>query len=158
MPNDNTLYEKLERYGNLMVDAETYLLEGEMNRGLGAISKIVPEELANKLEPYFIACGVLDIAGMDISKSNIQNMFVAADLIPNRLLTEGVGMLHYRNHLVYILAIIFLKSLNKEITKEVLLGTVEALDILPDVGMARYAIDVYNKLAPKWELEQIAQI
>ncbi|MEM0147720.1 MAG: hypothetical protein QW139_01745, partial [Candidatus Micrarchaeaceae archaeon] len=55
MPNDNTLYEKLERYGNFMVDAETYLLEGEMNRGLGAISKIVPEELASKLEPYFIA-------------------------------------------------------------------------------------------------------
>ncbi|MEM4064611.1 MAG: hypothetical protein QW582_00120 [Candidatus Micrarchaeaceae archaeon] len=155
MPNDNTLYEKLERYGNLMVDAETYLLEEEMNRGLGAISKIVPEELANKLEPYFIACGVLDMAGREISKNNIQKLFVGANTIPNKVIIEGISLLHYRNHLVYILAMIFLSSAGKKITMENLLSVVSALNTDPDINMAKEAIEVYNKLAPEQGLEAI---
>ncbi|MGC8730373.1 MAG: hypothetical protein ACP5RP_03255 [Candidatus Micrarchaeia archaeon] len=156
--NNETMYESLEKYGNLMVKAESYLLETEMKRGLGSISSIIPESLADKIEPYFIACGVLDIAGLDMTKNNIKNLFVAADSKPNELILDGISILHYRNHLVYILAIVLLDSLGKEVTQESLLSVIESMEIQPDISMAKYAVSVYNKLAPDQGLNKIPEI
>ncbi|MGC8623300.1 MAG: hypothetical protein ACP5TK_01350 [Candidatus Micrarchaeia archaeon] len=155
---NETLQGFLEKAVKLAADASTYLLENEINRGLSSINKIIPMGLTNKLLPYFVAAGILDLAGKDITKNDIQRLFNGADIEMNRVLLEGIGMLHYRNHLVYILAITLLVSADKEVTMDRLLNTVMALDVDPDVTVARESVKVYNELAPKNGLPAIPEI
>ncbi|MGC8651861.1 MAG: hypothetical protein ACP5UH_01250 [Candidatus Micrarchaeia archaeon] len=159
MDDDNeTLQGFLENAIRLSTDASQYLLEREVSRGLSMINKIVPLELANKLLPYFTAAGILDLSGKDITKSDIERLLNAADIDVNKALLEGIGMLHYRNHLVYILGIVLLVSSKKEVTMERLLNIAIALDIDPDVSVAREAVDVYNELAPKRGFSPVPKI
>ncbi|MCL4373711.1 MAG: hypothetical protein M1360_02405 [Candidatus Marsarchaeota archaeon] len=155
---NETLQGFLENAIKLSTDAAQYLLEKEVNKGLGMINKIIPMGLTNKLLPYFAAAGILDLSGKDITKSDIERLLNAGDVDVNRTLLEGIGMLHYRNHLVYILGIVLLVSAEKEVTMERLLNVAIALDIDPDVGVAREAADVYNELAPKHGFPAIPKI
>ncbi|MGC8586875.1 MAG: hypothetical protein ACP5K9_01120 [Candidatus Micrarchaeia archaeon] len=155
---NETLQGFLEKSLKLASLASSYLLNKEMERGLSTINKLVPMQLANKLLPYFVAAGILDLSGKDITKNNIERMFVGADVEINRIILTGIGMLKYKNHLVYVLSIVFLVSAEKDVTMERLLNTVMSLDVDPDVEVAREAVKVYNELAPQVGLGQIKEI
>ncbi|MGC8730374.1 MAG: hypothetical protein ACP5RP_03260 [Candidatus Micrarchaeia archaeon] len=150
-----SMYDRFERYVKLIANATAFLLESEMNRGLGSITKIIPAELASKIEPYFIACGVLDMAGKEITKNNVQKILIGAGANPNKILLDGIGLLHYKNHMLYVLAIIFLNSLGKNINIESILEVAGALNADPDIELAKYAVNVYNMFAPQQGLETV---
>ncbi len=153
-----TLQGFLQKAVELAAATVKYLLGKEMERGIQNINKLVPMEYTNQLLPYFIAAGIMDLTGKDISKNNIQRLFVAANKEPNRIILEGIGLLHYKNHLVYILGIVFLVSLEKEVNMEDLLNVAMALDIDPDIEVAREAVKIYNELAPTVGFKTIPEI
>ncbi|MGC8568309.1 MAG: hypothetical protein ACP5RP_04065 [Candidatus Micrarchaeia archaeon] len=149
------LKENLKKYEGVMVATEYYLLESEMNRGISTISLAISPQLKANIEAYIFAAGALYFAGVEITMSNLQNIFVAAGLIPDKILVEGVTNLKFRNRLSYILAIAFLDSLGKKVTIEEILNVVEGFDIDPDYSKAKETIEAYNKFAPQFGLNTV---
>jgi len=158
MQDEDEILNAVEKYVDTIIATEYYLLQLEMDRGVETLSKVIPPELINSVEQYIFAAGAIYFAGMDITKSSMQNLFVAADLLPDKALIEGVDMLHFRNRLSYVLAIAFLDSLDKKVTQENLMNVVSALGFEPDLNKAKETIDIYNKIAVQHGLNPVSQI
>ncbi|MCL4372133.1 hypothetical protein M1373_02320 [Candidatus Marsarchaeota archaeon] len=155
MEEGETLQGYMDKSIKMLTSVSEYLLKREESRGLEMVNKLIPMQLANKLLPYFVAAGVLDLAGKEITKSNIERIFRGADVEVDRIIINGVGMLKYKNHYVYILAITFLVAANKELTMERIFNTVTAMDVDPDLETAKESVSIYNDFAPKFGFNQV---
>ncbi len=128
----------------------SFLLSTQVKRGLSEINNFVPANLAGNVLPYFVAAGILDITGKDINKNNIERLFNAAGITVNRDILNGIAGIKFRNHLVYVVSILFILTSGQEVTMNKIINMAIAFDIDPDIALARESVDIFNQVGKQY--------
>ncbi|WP_088819686.1 hypothetical protein [Candidatus Mancarchaeum acidiphilum] len=127
-------------------DLISFLLTAQVKRGLAEINSYIPANLAGNVLPYFVAAGVLDITGKDINRNNIERLFNAIGVPVNRDILNGIASIKFKNHLVYVISILFILTSGQEATMDKIINMAIAFDVDPDIALARESVDIFNQV------------
>jgi ribosomal protein L12E/L44/L45/RPP1/RPP2 len=123
---------------SMMGDFSIRQMEGLLSKKYGTAG---PKK---ELYPYIWAIATLPAAGRDIDRGNIGKLLAGAGVRVNDAMVNEIISIKFRNHLVYIVSLYYLRVVGKEQSLQQLLGIVKAFDILPDAKVAQESMDYYN--------------
>ncbi|MGC8568310.1 MAG: hypothetical protein ACP5RP_04060 [Candidatus Micrarchaeia archaeon] len=144
---ENNAVSKLETSAKFVNTITKYFLESELNSKIDSIFDYISQSFFGDTLPYFVASAIFIIFCRPISKNNLRKLFISAGEIPDQLLIETIDNLHYKNYLIYIIALMFLIEVKQEVTKQKILDIISAFNIEPDVETAKESINIYNQFA-----------
>ena len=121
------------------MDTCVNLLTNEILRAM--YTPEVMQYLGDGIIGYIAAAGALAFSAKEITPDGITALIRAAGQEPKEQYLRAVTMLQYKNELVYINAIYFIKANGKEPTIDLVAEMVRAMGIPPDHRIAGYAIE-----------------
>lgn len=128
-----------------MVSRMAYtLLQGELRRSVE--NREIVMYMNKGMMPYLAATCLLSLSGRDTDREGVSEILEAMDITPEERLLGLLSALHYRNHIVYFVAMYFLVSVGIEANVDNLIEVARAMDVNPDATLAAYAIRTYGTL------------
>ena len=128
-------------------EVTTKLIISEFERGMTDKNILDNIRINRNMALYIIAAGTLAFAGRDIDTPSIKGLLEAIDVRVNEEYMRSLFSLHYKNHIIYLIGIYFLVAVGRKPEVQSLLDVIRAMYINPDYTVARYAIDLYNKMS-----------
>ncbi len=127
-------------------EVTTNLIISEFGRGMTDKSILENIKISRNMALYIIAAGTLAFAGRNIDTPSIKGLLEAIDVRVNEEYMRSLFSLHYKNHIIYLIGIYFLVAVGRKPEVQSLLDVIRAMYINPDYTVAKYAIELYNKM------------
>ncbi len=94
--------------------------------------------------PYIAAFGLLTFSGKDVERRSMENIVGAMGITPNAAMLDSMMGMPLKNHIMYIIALYFIRALGTDPSLDRVMAVVKALDVIPDAKLAGYVISFYK--------------
>jgi ribosomal protein L12E/L44/L45/RPP1/RPP2 len=98
----------------------------------------------SQILPYLSAIGLLSFSGRDLDRENIESVMNAMGTNPETEVLDAIGEIHFRNHIVYMAGLYFIRAVGMESSLDKLMSVVKSMDATADEYVAGNVITFYK--------------